>query len=56
VAGRIRSTEKSRDLIGIRTRDLPACSIVPLRGQVRQEIRGTVVADALWEETENGAL
>jgi hypothetical protein len=28
-AGRIRSIEKSNDLIGIRTRDLPACSIVP---------------------------
>jgi hypothetical protein len=26
---RIRSIEKSNDLIGIRTRDLPACSIVP---------------------------
>jgi hypothetical protein len=29
VAGRIRSIEKSSDLIGTRTRDLPACSIVP---------------------------
>jgi hypothetical protein len=29
VAGRIRSIEKSNDLIGIRTRDLPACSVVP---------------------------
>jgi hypothetical protein len=29
-AGRIRSIEKSSDLIGNRTRDLPACSIVPL--------------------------
>jgi hypothetical protein len=28
-AGRIRPTEKSNDLIGNRTRDLPACSIVP---------------------------
>jgi hypothetical protein len=28
-AGRIRSIEKSNDLIGNRTRDLPACSIVP---------------------------
>jgi hypothetical protein len=28
-AGWIRSTEKSNDLIGNRTRDLPACSIVP---------------------------
>jgi hypothetical protein len=28
-AGRIRSTEKSSELIGNRTRDLPACSIVP---------------------------
>jgi hypothetical protein len=28
-AGRIRSIEKPNDLIGIRTRDLPACSIVP---------------------------
>jgi hypothetical protein len=28
VAGRIRSTEKSNDLIGNRTRDLPACGIV----------------------------
>jgi hypothetical protein len=27
--GRIRSSEKSSDLIGIRSRDLPACSIVP---------------------------
>jgi hypothetical protein len=27
-AGRVRSSEKSKDLIGIRTRDLPACSIV----------------------------
>jgi hypothetical protein len=27
--GRIRSIEKSNDFIGIRTRDLPACSIVP---------------------------
>jgi hypothetical protein len=26
VAGRIRTTEKSNDLIGNRTRDLPACS------------------------------
>jgi hypothetical protein len=26
-AGRIRSIEKSNDLIGTRTRDLPACSI-----------------------------
>jgi hypothetical protein len=30
VAGRIRSIEKSKDLIGNRTHDLPACSIVPL--------------------------
>jgi hypothetical protein len=29
VAGRIRSIEKSSDFIGTRTRDLPACSIVP---------------------------
>jgi hypothetical protein len=29
VAGRIRSIEKSSDLIGARTRNLPACSIVP---------------------------
>jgi hypothetical protein len=29
-AGKIRSIEKSNDLIGIRTCDLPACSIVPL--------------------------
>jgi hypothetical protein len=29
VAGRIRSIEKSNDLIGNRTRDLPAFSIVP---------------------------
>jgi hypothetical protein len=29
VAGRIRSIEKSNDLIGNRIRDLPACSIVP---------------------------
>jgi hypothetical protein len=28
-AGRIRSIEKSDDLIKIRTRDLPACSVVP---------------------------
>jgi hypothetical protein len=28
-AARIRSIEKSNDLIGNRTRDLPACSIVP---------------------------
>jgi hypothetical protein len=28
-AGRVRSTEKSNDLIGNRTRDIPACSIVP---------------------------
>jgi hypothetical protein len=28
-AGRIRSIEKSNDLIGNQTRDLPACSIVP---------------------------
>jgi hypothetical protein len=28
-AGRIRSIEKSSDLIGFRTRDLPASSIVP---------------------------
>jgi hypothetical protein len=28
-AGRIRSIEKSNDLFGNRTRDLPACSIVP---------------------------
>jgi hypothetical protein len=28
-AGRIRQTEKSNDLTGNRTRDLPACSIVP---------------------------
>jgi hypothetical protein len=28
-AGRIRSSEKSSDLIGNRTRDLPVCSIVP---------------------------
>jgi hypothetical protein len=28
-AGRIRSIEKSNELIGNRTRDLPACSIVP---------------------------
>jgi hypothetical protein len=28
-AGRIRSTERSSDLIGNRNRDLPACSIVP---------------------------
>jgi hypothetical protein len=27
--GRIRSIERSNDLIGIRTRDLPACSVVP---------------------------
>jgi hypothetical protein len=29
VAGRIRSIEKYNELIGNRTRDLPACSIVP---------------------------
>jgi hypothetical protein len=29
VAGKIRSTENSNDLIGNRTRDLPAYSIVP---------------------------
>jgi hypothetical protein len=29
VAGRIRSIEKSNDLIGNRTRNLPACSRVP---------------------------
>jgi hypothetical protein len=29
VAGKIRSIEKSTDLIGFRSRDLPACSIVP---------------------------
>jgi hypothetical protein len=29
VAGRIRSVEKSNDLIGTRTHDLPACSTVP---------------------------
>jgi hypothetical protein len=29
VSGRIRSTEKFNDLIKNRTRDLPACSIVP---------------------------
>jgi hypothetical protein len=29
VAGRIRSSEKYIDLTGNRTRDLPACSIVP---------------------------
>jgi hypothetical protein len=29
VGGRIRSIEKSNDLIWNRTRDLPACSIVP---------------------------
>jgi hypothetical protein len=29
VAGRISSIEKSNDLIGNRTRDLPACSVVP---------------------------
>jgi hypothetical protein len=29
VAGRIRSIEKSNDLIGNQTHDLPACSIVP---------------------------
>jgi hypothetical protein len=29
VAGSIRSIEKSNDLIGIRTRDLPACCVVP---------------------------
>jgi hypothetical protein len=29
VAGRIRSSEKSSDLIGNQTHDLPACSIVP---------------------------
>jgi hypothetical protein len=28
-AGRIRSDEKSNDLIGNRTHDLPACSTVP---------------------------
>jgi hypothetical protein len=28
-AGRIRSVEKSSDLIGNRTRDFPACSIMP---------------------------
>jgi hypothetical protein len=30
-AGRIRSIEKSNDLIGNRIRDLPGCSIVPQR-------------------------
>jgi hypothetical protein len=28
-AGRVRSTEKSNDLIGNRTRDIPTCGIVP---------------------------
>jgi hypothetical protein len=28
VTGRIRSTKKSSDLVGNRTRDLPACDIV----------------------------
>jgi hypothetical protein len=29
VAGRIKSVEKSNDLIENRTRDIPACNIVP---------------------------
>jgi hypothetical protein len=29
MAGRVRSIEKSNDLIRIRSHDLPACSIVP---------------------------
>jgi hypothetical protein len=29
VAGMIKSTEKSKDLIGFRNHDLPACSLVP---------------------------
>jgi hypothetical protein len=29
MAGKVRSTEKSNDLIGNRTRDLAVCSIVP---------------------------
>jgi hypothetical protein len=48
-AARIRSIEKSNDLIGIRIRDLPACSIVPQpttlpRARVRDSIANVAVA------------
>jgi hypothetical protein len=51
VGGRIRSTEKSNSLIGNRTRDLPACSIVPhpttlSRATVNNSRRGNIKNDA----------
>jgi hypothetical protein len=43
VAGRIRSIEKSGDLIGNRTRDFPVCSIVPQPTTLpRVPVRGKV--------------
>jgi hypothetical protein len=37
-AGRMRSNEKSNDLIGNRTRDLPACSVVPQSTTLRRAL------------------
>jgi hypothetical protein len=36
VAGRFKSIEQSSYLIGIRTRDLPACSIMPQQSMLRR--------------------
>jgi hypothetical protein len=49
-AGRIRSIEKSNDLIGNRTRELPACNIVSqyrIVGRLMNNESGK-----MWKETE----
>jgi hypothetical protein len=41
-AGRITSIEKSNDLIGNRTHDLPACSAVPMKQAEEKQIMRVV--------------
>jgi hypothetical protein len=46
-AGRIRWSEKSHDFIGIRTRDLPACSVVPQRTTLPRALNHIHYASAI---------
>jgi hypothetical protein len=47
VAGRVRSIEKSNDNIGDGTRDLPACSMVVKRKNIKLFIRHFIVTFSL---------
>jgi hypothetical protein len=50
VAGRIRSIEKSSDLIEHGTRDLPACSIVPQRIMLGCSLDLSHISRCIYEE------